>query len=73
MVSTFEKKETPKYIVRHWSEISKNTFFEKLENMFLGFLTLNTLAQRDFIKSVGQGINMYVCVSIFESVKEKNS
>ena len=48
-------------------------FFEKLENIFLGFLTLNTLAQRDFIKSVGRGINIYVCVSIFESVKEKNS
>ena len=48
-------------------------FFEKLENIFLSFLTLNTLAQRDFIKSVGQGINIYVCVSIFECVKEKNS
>ena len=48
-------------------------FFERLENIFLSFLTLNTLAQRDFIKSVGQGINIYVCVSIFECVKEKNS
>ena len=49
-------------------------FFEKLENIFLSFLNSeNTLAQRDFIKSVGQGINIYVCVSIFECVKEKNS